>query len=213
MIERRDFAGAATYIAFLRDDLGKEMTKDLSLWYAYCLFHHGDYSAAISVDERLITQYPQDGNLHLYLASCHYYNHNFEEAKRIADLGPDVDLRRRLLAHIAIALGEEADVFLQQPDLFSTPLSQLSLATMQYLCTSYDKAIAVYERMLLQNPTFVALHVYIAMCQFKSDHFYESNESIDAYLADQSDSAIGLNLKSCTYWRLFEPGLAEAQLL
>jgi intraflagellar transport protein 56 len=48
---------------------------------------------------------------------------------------------------------------------------------------------------------------------FKLYMFTEANEEIDAYLSEQSDSAVGLNLKACVYWRLFDPNLAEAQIL
>jgi hypothetical protein len=46
-IENRDYSGAATFIEFLRDDLGQAYTKDLALWHGYSLFHLGEYSRAI----------------------------------------------------------------------------------------------------------------------------------------------------------------------
>lgn len=51
------------------------------------------------------------------------------------------------------------------------------------------------------------------MCQYKLDKFEESNVSVDQYLSVNSDSAVALNLKSCDYLRLFEPDVAESQLL
>jgi intraflagellar transport protein 56 len=67
--------------------------------------------------------------------------------------------------------------------------------------------------MLQQHPEFLALHVYIAMCQFKLDQFEPSNESVDQYLAVNSDSAVGLNLKACDYLRLFDAEIAQSQIL
>jgi intraflagellar transport protein 56 len=51
------------------------------------------------------------------------------------------------------------------------------------------------------------------MCLFKLDQFEQSNESVDRYLAANSDSAVGLNLKACDYLRLFDMDIAESQLL
>jgi intraflagellar transport protein 56 len=51
------------------------------------------------------------------------------------------------------------------------------------------------------------------MCQFRLDQFEESNESVDQYLAVNSDSAVGLNLKACAYLRLFDAEIAQSQIL
>jgi intraflagellar transport protein 56 len=77
----------------------------------------------------------------------------------------------------------------------------------------YQEAIEIYQRLLLQRPELLALNVYIAMCQFKLEQFEESNEAVDLYLGENSDSAVALNLKSCDYLRLFDPSIAESQLL
>jgi intraflagellar transport protein 56 len=77
----------------------------------------------------------------------------------------------------------------------------------------YQDALDVYQRLLVQHPDFLALNVYIAMCQFKLDDFEASNEAVDLYLSENSDSAVALNLKSCDYFRLFGQEIAESQLL
>ena len=77
----------------------------------------------------------------------------------------------------------------------------------------YPDANEIYQRILKQNPKYLALHVYIAMYQFKLDQWQESNESVDQYLGVNSDSAVGLNLKACGYLRLYDPEIAESQLL
>jgi intraflagellar transport protein 56 len=51
------------------------------------------------------------------------------------------------------------------------------------------------------------------MCQFKLDQFEASNESVDQYLAQNSDSAVGLNLKACDYLRMFDADIAQSQIL
>jgi intraflagellar transport protein 56 len=77
----------------------------------------------------------------------------------------------------------------------------------------YLEAIEIYQRLLVQRPEFLALNVYIAMCQFKLEQYDESNSAVDLYLAENSDSAVALNLKSCDYLRLFDATIAESQLL
>jgi intraflagellar transport protein 56 len=91
--------------------------------------------------------------------------------------------------------------------------NQLSLAAIHFMRANFQDAIELYQRLLQQHPDFLALNVYIAMCQFKLDQFEEANESVDQYLAVSSDSAVGLNLKACSYLRLFDADIAESQLL
>jgi intraflagellar transport protein 56 len=91
--------------------------------------------------------------------------------------------------------------------------NQMSLAAIHYLRSNYADAIDIYNRMQQQHPDFLALHVYVGMCQFKLDQFEASNESVDQYLAQNSDSAVGLNLKACDYLRMFDADIAQSQIL
>jgi intraflagellar transport protein 56 len=129
------------------------------------------------------------------------------------DSSPSCDLRIRLQFHLARAMDNDDDLMAAQAQLLCTPANQLCLAAMHYARAAYSQAIEIYQKMLIQRPEYIALQAYIAMCEFKSDQFTEANDSIDSYLADQSDSAIALNLKACAYWRLFDPALAESQIL
>ncbi|KAH0789983.1 TPR Domain containing protein [Histomonas meleagridis] len=212
-IESRDYSGAATFIEFLRDELNQPYTKEMALWHGYSLFHLGDYAGAINVYKKLLQEEPENTNLYLCISSCLYYNHEFEEAKKAVEKGPEGDYRTRLEFHIAQQLNDEQLLFKAHSKLVGTMENQLSLAAINYMRSNYSDAIEIYQRILLQNPDFIALHVYIAMCQFKLDQFQESNESVDEYLSVNSDSAIGLNLKACGYLRLFEPEIAESQIL
>lgn len=212
-IENRDYSGAATYIEFLRDELNQPYTKDLALWHGYSLFHLGEYTEAISVYEKLLQQEPEDTVLHLYISSCHFYNRDFELARQEAEKGPSGDYRSRLLFHIAHQVGDEQQLLQSHSQLVGTMENQLSLAAIHYLRASYTDAIEIYQKILTLHPEFLALNVYIAMCLFKLDRFDESNETVDQYLAENSDSAVGLNLKACDYLRLFDSEIAESQLL
>lgn len=212
-IETRDYMGACTFIEFIRDELNQPYTRELALWHGYCLFHNGQYSEAIELYEKLLQQDPTDTVLHLYIASCHFYNQDFEEARASALRGPECDFRTRLIFHVAHQMNDEQELFKAHSQLVGTLENQLSLAAIHYMRCHYSDAIEIYQRLLLQHPDFLALNVYIAMCQFKLDQWEESNEAVDLYLGENSDSAVALNLKSCDYLRLFDPEIAESQLL
>ncbi|OHS98347.1 hypothetical protein TRFO_08933 [Tritrichomonas foetus] len=212
-IENRDFSAAATFIDFIIEELNQPSTSELLLWKGYSLFHLGQYSDAIDVYENLIKNDPDDLILNLYISSCHYYNGDYEAAKAYAERGPTSDFRTRLIFHIAHKTNDEQELFQAHSQLVGTLENQLSLAAIHFMRSHYQDAIEIYQRLLLQHPEFLALHVYIAMCQYKLDQFDESNESVDQYLATNSDSAVALNLKSCDYLRLFDPEVAESQLL
>ncbi|OHT12941.1 TPR Domain containing protein [Tritrichomonas foetus] len=212
-IETRDYSGATTYIGFIKDELNLPYTKEISLWHGYSLFHSGQYSDAIKVYEDILKEDPDDTVLYLYIASCHFYNQDFDEARQAALRGPDCDFRTRLIFHIAHQRNDEEELFNAHSKLVGTLENQLSLAAIHYMRGHYQDAIEIYQRILTQHPDFLALQVYIAMCQFKLEQYNESNEAVDTYLGDNSDSAVALNLKSCDYLRLFDPEIAESQLL
>jgi intraflagellar transport protein 56 len=161
----------------------------------------------------LLKTEPADGNLHLYIASCHYYNQDFADARQSALAGPPGDLQTRLIFHIAHQLNDEQELLHAHSQLVGTLENQLSLAAIHYMRSHYQDALEVYQRLIVQHPDFMALHVYIAMCHFKLDEYEPSNESVDLYLSENSDSAVALNLKSCDYFRLFGQEIAESQLL
>ena len=212
-IESRDYIGASTFIDFIKTELNHPYTKDIALWNGYSLFHSGQYDEAIKVYEELLKQEPDDTVLYLYISSCHFYNQEYDEARQAALKGPDCDLRTRLIFHIAHQRNDEDELFNAHSRLVGTLENQLSLAAIHYMRGHYQEAIDIYQRLLEEHPDFIALQVYIAMCEFKLEMYAESNETVDAYLAENSDSAVALNLKSCDYLRLFDPDIAESQLL
>lgn len=212
-IEFRDYSSASTFIEFIRDELGQPYTKELALWHGYSLFHLGEYTKAIELYQKLLEAEPDDNTIYLYIASCLFYSQEYDAAQEAAEKGPSCDYRTRLLFHIAHKRNDETQLFKAHSELIGTLDNQLSLAAIHYQRTNYQDAIDIYEKILQQHPDFLALYVYIAMCQFKLDQFQESNDSVDQYLAVNSDSAVGLNLKACDYFRLFSPDVAESQLL
>lgn len=212
-IESRDYTATSTFIKFIHEDLGRPYTKEIALWHGYALFHLGDYSGAIDIFQQRLKEEPEEIILNLYLSSCNYYLHDFETAKEYAKKGPKCELQTRLLFHISHQLGDEQEMFQAHSQLVGTFENQLSLAAIHFMRSNYQNAIDVYQKLLLEHPDYLALNVYVSMCQFKLDLNEDANQSVDQYLNVNSDSSVALNLKSCTYLRLYDPNIAESQLL
>ena len=212
-IESRDYSAAATFIDFIIEDLNVPVTEELQLWKGYSLFHMGEYDAAISLYQKMLEKQPENTILHLYIAACQFYNKDYEEAKKSAEKGPNCDYKIRLLFHIAQQLKDEDAVLQAHSQLVGYLENQMSLAAIHYLRANYQEAIDLYQKLLTEHPDYIALNVYIAMCLFKLEQYQESNDAVDQYLSAISDSAVALNLKSCDYFRLFSPEVAESQIL
>ena len=212
-IETRDYVGASTYLSFLQHDLNQVIPRDIKLWEGYSLFHAGQYEDAISLYQSLLQEDPTDTTLNLYISSCYFYLQEYDNARKFALIGPECDLQTRLIFHIAQQRNDEEELLQAHGKLVGTLENQLSLAAIHYQHNNYSDALQIYQKILLQKPEYQAMNVYMAMCEFKLDQFQESNDHVDAYLADNSDSAVALNLKACDYFRLFDPEIAESQLL
>ncbi|KAM3835880.1 intraflagellar transport protein 56-like [Diretmus argenteus] len=89
---------------------------------------------------------------------------------------------------------------------------QLSLASIHYMRSHYQEAIDIYQHILLQNRSYLALNVYVALCYYKMDYYEVSQQVLAVYLQSVPDSTIALNLKACNFFRLFNGKAAEAEL-
>jgi len=212
-IENRDFSGAITFIEFSTENLSVEYSKEIALWDAYCNFHAGYYEKSLEIYQKLLNRYPEDTSINLYISSCHFYMNDFEEAKLSAEKGPQSGYRTRLLFHLAYRLNDAEELNNYHKCLDKYIEDELSLASLYYMRSNFNEAIEIYQRILEVYPDFNALYVYIAMCFYKLDNFEQANEYVDQYLSKNTDSAIALNLKSCTYLRMFDNMTAESQLL
>lgn len=70
----------------------------------------------------------------------------------------------------------------------------------------------MYKRLLLENPSSVALNVYIAMCYYKLDYYDVSLEILGTYLEHFPRSAVAINLKACNHYKMYNGKSAEADL-
>ena len=51
--------------------------------------------------------------------------------------------------------------------------------------------------------------MYVALCYYKLDYYDISQEVLAVYLQHFPDSAIGINLKACNHYRLYNGKAAE----
>lgn len=77
---------------------------------------------------------------------------------------------------------------------------------------SITQATDIYKRLLLENRDDLALNVYVAMCYYKLDYYDVSLEILAVYLQSHPESPIGVNLKACNHFRLYNGKAAEAEL-
>ncbi len=55
------------------------------------------------------------------------------------------------------------------------------------------------------------MNIYVALCYYKLDYYDISQEVLSAYLNQYPDSAIGINLKACNHYRLYNGKAAEVR--
>jgi intraflagellar transport protein 56 len=210
-IQNRDYTGALTLLEFrLKCQDGD--SKDLLLWIGYCAFHTGNYKRAEEVYHELINSYDVSKLVHLYIACCYFNQQMFEEAEKEAERAPDDPLRNRLLFHIAHRTTDENKLMSFHQKLRDIKEDLLSLASVHYLRSHYQEATDIYKRLLLENRDDLALNVYVAMCYYKLDYYDVSLEILAVYLQSFPDSPLGINLKACNHFRLYNGKAAEAEL-
>eukprot|EP00953_Heterococcus_sp_UTEX-ZZ885_P039128 20071-Heterococcus_DN1.PRE.2 len=101
-VSNRDYTGALAVLEFNKRS-GEDTTKleDTLLWIGYCAFHVGRYQRALEAYEEVLQIGTSGGEVHLYLACCHFYLQMYDAAVESANKGPDCALKNRLLFHAA----------------------------------------------------------------------------------------------------------------
>ncbi|KAJ1441103.1 hypothetical protein B484DRAFT_343219 [Ochromonadaceae sp. CCMP2298] len=210
-IGNRDYTGALALLEFrLKCQDGD--TKDLLMWIGYCSFHLGNFKRAEDAYKELLHAHEVGREIYLYIASCYFFQQLYEEAEKEALKGPDLPLKVRLLFNIAHRTSDEAKLMEYHRQLQDKKEDQLSLAAVHYLRSHHQEATDIYKRLLLENRDDLALNVYVAMCYYKLDYYDVSLEILAVYLQSHPESPIGVNIKACNHFRLYNGKAAEAEL-
>lgn len=88
----------------------------------------------------------------------------------------------------------------------------MSVAALHYLRNHFEEATETYKKLLLENRDFHALNVYVALCYYKLDYYDVSLEILAVYLGLFPNSIVGVNLKACNHYQLYNGKAAEAEL-
>eukprot|EP00117_Sycon_ciliatum_P049754 scpid28345/ scgid35228/ Tetratricopeptide repeat protein 26 len=210
-IEGRDYTGAVTLLEFQKS-LNRS-APDQDLWLAYAYFHLTDYAKALKIYEDLLAVDAEKyNNVYVNIAACQFFLGNFAKAEEAGKKAPDSPLKFRTLFHIAGKTSEEATKEYHQR-LRDVVEDQLSLAAIHYLRGHHQEAIDIYKKLLLQKARdYWALHVYVALCYYKLDYYDVAAQVLSQYLSVYPDSATAINLKACTFCRLYNGKAGEAEL-
>ena len=64
----------------------------------------------------------------------------------------------------------------------------------------------------MENKDFHAINIYVALCYYKMDYYDVSLEILAVYLGIYPDSVVGVNLRSCNHYQLYNGKAAEAEM-
>lgn len=124
----------------------------------------------------------------------------------------DTPLKNRLLFQLAQKLGDENEIMNLHGRLTSTVEDQLCMAALHYLRSHFEEATEIYKKLLIENKDFHAINIYVALCYYKMDYYDVSLEILAVYLGVNPDSIVGVNLKACNHFQLYNGKAAEAEL-
>jgi intraflagellar transport protein 56 len=178
----------------------------------YVAFHNGDYKKSIDIYNSLIAKDGYDKVIHAYKACCLYGLCQYKEAKEEASKADDCPLKTRLLLHLAHKLNDEKELMACHDKLTDTLEDQLSLAALHYLRSHFEEATEIYKKLLMDNKEFSALNVYVALCYYKLDYYDVSLEVLSSFLAQNPASILGMNLRACNHYQLYNGKTAEEEL-
>ena len=167
----------------------------------------------MDIYDELIKRGEQDNNIHVYKACCLYALCMYKEAKAEAEkCAEDSPLKMRLLFQLAQKLGDENDIMSLHARLSNSIEDQLCMAALHYLRSHFEEATEIYKKLLIENKDFHAINIYVALCYYKMDYYDVSLEILSVYLGLYPDSIVGVNLKACNHFQLYNGKAAEAEL-
>ncbi|KAG8236458.1 hypothetical protein J437_LFUL016909 [Ladona fulva] len=209
-LEARDYVGALTLLEFNRGNL--KNTHEVDLWIGYCAFHLGEYSQAMQVYQNL-SKNGSEPEFDLNLACCYFFLGMYMEVNKILQKKlPDNKLKSRLLLHLANKFADEAKESDYEQKMGQEIEDKLSIASLNYLKGHYQEALDIYKAISLDHREYLAVKVYQAYCYYKTGYLEKAQEVLHSYLQQFPDSAIGINLKACIYYQLYDGKAADAEL-
>lgn len=174
LLAKRDFLGAVTMLQVKSSDEDPIKVKE---WIAYCHFHAGQYEQACKVYEGLLKGIDPDPAYHTFKSACLFYMGKYDLAEASALKGPESQLQQRVLVHCAHAAGIEEKLVEAHGKLEKrNVVDQLCLAAVHFRRSHFQEATDIYKRLLLENKTYLALNVFIALCYSRLDYYDISQE-------------------------------------
>lgn len=168
---------------------------------------------AIDVYDELIKRNDYAQEIHVYKACCLYALCNYKEAKAEAEKCHEANpLKMRILFQLAQKLGDENEIMNLHGRLSNSTEDQLCMAGLHYLRSHFEEATEIYKKLLIENKDYHAINIYVALCYYKMDYFDVSLEILAVYLGLYPDSIVGVNLKACNHYQLYNGKAAEAEL-
>jgi len=209
-LDNRDYTGALTLLEFNKN--ANKPHKNTDMWIGYCAFHLGDYKKALEVYNVLSKQKSSQQEALLNYACVCFYLGMYKESQSACKQVSKSPLQNRLLFHLSHKFGDEKQLLSYHQYLLDQFEDQMCLASIHYMRSHYQEAIDIYKRILLENRTFLALNVYVALCYYKLDYYDVSQEVLAVYLQSHPDSMIAVNLKACNHFKLYNGKAAEVEL-
>ena len=85
------------------------------------------------------------------------------------------------------------------------------MAALHYLRSHFEEATEIYKKLLIENKDCHAINIYVALCYYKMDYYDVSLEILNVYLNLYADSIVGVNLRACNNFQLYNGKAAEAE--
>ncbi|KPM09669.1 tetratricopeptide repeat protein 26-like protein [Sarcoptes scabiei] len=221
-VNNRDYIGILTLIEYNHGP--SKNYRQNELWRAFCYFRLGEYRKSLEIYSKLKhldeddmkggEESGKDRDVELFQQCCRFYLGEMIDEKVIDSYqGPHQSIAKRLRQFQNLKSDSKDDVLVKiQAQLSSSIEDQLCMASIHFNRNQYQEAIDIYKKILLEEKSYLALNVYIALCYYLLDYYDVSQEVLSLYLQKHPKSIIATNLKACNNYRLYNGSMAEVDL-